>query len=1839
MKSKFNFKQTLALVLVTFMLITLLPLQALAEAGGNYNYEDLSRDKAKIINEKTPVVPAKLKEGQTAKDLIKNPDQPDIYTLRYDFEVPVENGHKPSYQPYIASVGANATPEEKAKVKKTIEMPTIAGFTPPDDEEDFTVNYQDIVDEAKQGTKKQDQVNGDKYTAYNDFKYKPVQKTIKVKHVFQDINDFSKYDKRAEDSEIVIREQTGSTDSALQVQPLQDNEIRGFVPEESSITVQLPLDTDGYVVEYRYNRAHYEVTFDTVGGTPVQTREFFYGQTIPALGDNELPTKDGYKLIGWTATPTLKDINGKEYNVGNLIPNLSAGLIMPAEPVKFSAVWTPDSSAKAKTPDTNTSYKVILDYDNRKTNSKKEYTIANGEKLSKPRDPYRNGYNFMGWAWVDKNQDGKVLYSFNNPVTSDIKLKAIWIKNDRVDLDIYHYFLDKNGNIDNSKYPNPKKESLYDKRVGDYSTTVGDKISEKYTLASPEEIRASQSDEIKEAFEKYNAKNRSDNSYFQTIMVKEDNSNGNNEFYFFYKPFKQREYTVNYIDERGKAEVEKLLKGLDLIDASGLTGADLLEANQANKEKFDSKKTELDAILKKYQLVEPEAVTNGNRHYDARNYRQIPGWKLTSDSQQQLLFDLNEDANEFLGINGTGGDQIFFYYKDVRVIDVKNPKEEVPEGYVRVTFKADDGGSFGKDDKGNDIKQINYDVIKGLYSQFIPVPQELKEGETKEADKYYITPDNGRSFKEWADSPLLNDNVTIEQDYTFTAKFDWSGLTAKPMVITEAFKNANGNWNNDFAPTLDDLKKQIVWMEDDQEKPLPTDAKVTFEGITKNEDIYEKLKEFGVADSDQVFRIVTFKAKVEFKDNINTKEIEIPVKVYKNRYEALTSGDKPLPLSEAEKLEAKDGGLKDILSDTAEKRYVKVTVNPSNKPNNKDSKIYYVNPKAWVDIPEIILTAEDKAKLKFLNWTSDDVTKNDNGQANGVYDFAKRFKFTKDTVISPVTAEDVVEQKGTDKPNVPDSFVKVIFKTTDKATEEIEKIFWVDSTKEVEITVAEPTGKTDQEIDIPKLGKKKVNYIFKEWQKVQTGETDESLTKVDPAVKINLAKNKYTDKVTVVEAAYYEKFAATPIVKPIKIDKLDTPEGKEITDKDLIDKITPPENKEIESITVVERPDPSKPGKQEAKVTIKYKDGSTQGTNDNPVIVPIEVHKNIIPSYDGNMPEGALENYIKITFVAGTGGTIFDEKKKAYYVSPEVEVDMTSKANNITKTPNIGYVNGNWDTSETKKLKDTFTTDTEFTFKFIKTKDIVEKTDDSVKKPEGYVELIFSTDGNGTLDDNKDKITYYVNPTAGIKIVNGTAGEKQIVVPTPKAKDNYEFEKWREELNFKDPITADRHYVAGFKLVKVTLTYDKGGDDVQGTAPNSVTRDHGSKVVLANQEKLTKENHTFLGWKLDTDKTGKIYQPGDDIILKENTKATAQWKIIQHKVSFDTKGGSLVDSQEIDHGSTATRPETNPTKAGFVFMGWKESESDQDYYDFATKITADKTLVAIWEKAVQEIGENDLVGQEFIKVIFKEGTHGKLTIGDVEQTDSPTYKVGKDLSFEEAVRYGLIVPTIKPNEYYKAQETNAGWDQPLELKGKDITFIAQYELESNVIPIKPGKTDEQIQREKPDGMIVVDFTVDSNRAYMVGTTKFYVKKSEAVNIKAPLVVKTDLSYYFKGWNTNTEDENHKVSFEDDTTIGEAAQGKPDIEIRAPRPGQSFIDLIELTDEASGYLIIVRGSNEYEFENIEVNKKVGRGRRTRIETIKGFDLSTRSITIEEGDRIMYYAINGELKSEVRELIVR
>lgn len=655
---------------------------------------------------------------------------------------------------------------------------------------------------------------------------------------------------------------------------------------------------------------------------------------------------------------------------------------------------------------------------------KQVFTVIQRQKLVEPPKPTRKGYDFMGWEVIRYKKDANTgdytdeidnsyretykvpeLYSFGNDVVAPVYLKAIWVPNDRVDVDIVHHIM----SLDLKEETKKITETLHNKRTGYLVATSGDKQNEEYILANHEELEEKLPDDLKALYKEYNGRVKANNTFFQTFKVEPekipdpkdssktiDNPKAkDNVFHFFYRPFRTRDYNVNYIDERGKAEVEKFFTDLKLTDTSGLKDDALLKANEDNKKKFEAKRTDFEKLIKKHQVIDPEAVSNGNRHYDARNYRPIPGWKLVSDPQQQLFFDVNEKTNAFLGINGTGSDQIFFYYKDVRVIETKKD-DPTPDGYVRVTFKAEKGGSFGKDAEGKDITELNYDVIKGLQSQLLPVPKELAEGETADKDKHYITPETGKKFIKWDKSPLLNDNTIIKEAHTFTAYFEWSGLSASGLVRTEAFKDPNNKWTNDFAPKIEDLKKQLVWMEKGKVEKLPTGAVIKLydeagKELTKDDQVYDLVNEKKKADKDELVRTVNVKAKVTFKDGKEPQELDIPITVYKNRYEALTGTEKPLFLSQAEGKEAKDGGLKDVTGN-----YVKVTVAPTGDMKSKDNKVYFVNKNAWVEISN-----DSKGKASLINWTANKDAQNENKAANGKFDFTKRHKFTEDTVISP----------------------------------------------------------------------------------------------------------------------------------------------------------------------------------------------------------------------------------------------------------------------------------------------------------------------------------------------------------------------------------------------------------------------------------------------------------------------------------------------------------------------------------------------------------------------------------------------------------------------------------------------------------------------------------------------------------------------------------------------------------------------------------------------------------------------------------------------------------------------
>lgn len=306
-----------------------------------------------------PAQPVKVPAGESAADFIKNPAQPDIYTLRNDYEVTRvgKNGaskNEVNYQPYVATVGADATDAEKDRVKKTITLPDFAGYDKPKDSSNNTINdykitYQGIVKAATEPSAKTggDTKSGITHNALKEYLYQGASGEIQVRHVFQDLNDFSSYGKLPGNANDIITKETGKVGDLVPIKPLNPTPA-GFVPENTDMKVVIAKDS--IIVDQRYNLAHFDVTYDTVDGTSIPARTLYYGQVIPHLADSDIPTKIGATLVGWKPSVDLTGtVDGAKKTFpagqlmkgvsGNPIKDLNAELILPASNVKFTAVW------------------------------------------------------------------------------------------------------------------------------------------------------------------------------------------------------------------------------------------------------------------------------------------------------------------------------------------------------------------------------------------------------------------------------------------------------------------------------------------------------------------------------------------------------------------------------------------------------------------------------------------------------------------------------------------------------------------------------------------------------------------------------------------------------------------------------------------------------------------------------------------------------------------------------------------------------------------------------------------------------------------------------------------------------------------------------------------------------------------------------------------------------------------------------------------------------------------------------------------------------------------------------------------------------------------------------------------------------------------------------------------------------------------------------------------------------------------------------------------------------------------------------------------------------------
>lgn len=161
--------------------------------------------------------------------------------------------------------------------------------------------------------------------------------------------------------------------------------------------------------------------------------------------------------------------------------------------------------------------------------------------------------------------------------------------------------------------------------------------------------------------------------------------------------------------------------------------------------------------------------------------------------------------------------------------------------------------------------------------------------------------------------------------------------------------------------------------------------------------------------------------------------------------------------------------------------------------------------------------------------------------------------------------------------------------------------------------------------------------------------------------------------------------------------------------------------------------------------------------------------------------------------------------------------------------------------------------------------------------------------------------------------INGKATK-----PADPTAEGYVFRGWyttaacTTEFDFNTPIAADTTLYAKWDEI-YTVTFNVGG---HGTAPTPQKVENGSKATKP-------ENPTAKGWRFDGWYTDEKCTAGYDFdkAVTANTTLYAKWTQL-FTLTFETNGGTKIDSVEAPDGSLVYLGSYKPTKSGYYFVGW-----------------------------------------------------------------------------------------------------------------------------------------------------------------------------------------------------------------------------------------------------------------------------------------------------------------------------
>lgn len=336
----------------------------------------------------------------------------------------------------------------------------------------------------------------------------------------------------------------------------------------------------------------------------------------------------------------------------------------------------------------------------------------------------------------------------------------------------------------------------------------------------------------------------------------------------------------------------------------------------------------------------------------------------------------------------------------------------------------------------------------------------------------------------------------------------------------------------------------------------------------------------------------------------------------------------------------------------------------------------------------------------------------------------------------------------------------------------------------------------------------------------------------------------------------------------------------------------------------------------------------------------------------------------------------------------------------------------------------------------------------------GIVEININQTTSKSLYIKEIKMTYSDSVMYNVSFFDGTKEYTEyakkveengkLIRPTDPEKEGYVFTGWyvdpelSKEYNFDASITADLKLYAKFEEAAAvetqTVTFMK---DSETTYDTSVVKKGNTVGVPAEP---TNDGYSFGGWYTDVNCTTAY-----DFDLPVNTDITlyAKW-LAKYTVSFDTDGGSTVESQTVVTGNKATKPAVNPTKKGYNFIGWYTDNTYTTEFDFEKAIITDNTTIYAKFEDASIIRLN---GYTFNKIsTLEELTTGYYVIGGYNEKANTNYYMGE-------ISGGIFSADVTYKNYYGIKAEN-GKILIQDLNDNYINLVAEKKVELS----KPKKT-------------------------------------------------------------------------------------------------------------------------------------------------------------------------------------